>query len=211
MALPLGPILLLAVVGGAVFAGLDVRKKKKNGKPVIGNDIPASGNDIVTCAHVIDFKADMKQASLDGGAWQSAEELDNQPEWAVLRQRPQVLFIVCDPDPTVIQLLEQFCTQSPAIDFYGVYVHRLPSVVRPQAVAECQQRNALVGFVVNVPTGGVGGREYNSDYIPELLLQRGGNATEVLSKVLLFAQGVDHPGAEDYELVGGGEAIWEGA
>jgi hypothetical protein len=197
MALPLGPILLMTVVGAAVFGGLDTRKKKKNGVQPPVNGIQPDDEMLLTvsCAHIVDTKADGSMVSTDGGPWVDINALVVDPTYmAIQSNKPVVTFVVCEPDPIALQAIDQLCVQQPQIEFYGVYIHRIPAgAVKQHAEGMCVEQNALVAFAVNIPLGGGRARTYSSDDIPELLLHPGGNIANVFANVLAAAAGTEDP------------------
>lgn len=200
MAFALGPVLLLTVVGAAVFGGLDVRKKKKNGAK--GNGALPNGdtqpNDeqqltTVPCAHVLDVNGDESMVSVDGGPWVATGTMDDFDTMSFKQGKPIVLFLMCEPDPLALQALDNLCVQQPGVEFYGAYTHRIPAgPVRQRAVEECGQRNMLVGFSVSTPSAD-GVRSYDFMDIPELGYHPGGNIAQVFANVLAAAAGVDDP------------------
>lgn len=195
MALPFGPVLLLAVVVGAAAAGLDMRKKKKKNGATNGANGGGAIYDVVPCAHVLDMSADGEQASLDGGAWQSSEALDDFPIWAVEFQRPQILFSFCQSDPQLLQILNQLCSQRDDADFYGVYVDRLTGPMREAAIDLCVEKGIAVRFQVVTPVSDTVVREYKLMYHP------GDNISQAIATLVAFMAGVDHPDMEEVEVV----------
>ncbi len=207
MALPLGPILLLAVVGGALFGGLDPRKKKKkNGAlpPPLPTNGEAPEEQVVTCARLMDINADASMISIDG-QMMPAEAADDFDVWALQEGKPVVTFVVCEPDPIALQAIQQLCMQRPEIAFYGAYVYRIPDgPAKMQATQQCVAANSLVSFLVSTPMSIDEGwvRQYSSSEIPELNLQPGGNIADVFAAVLAAANGVDDPRAFDIFVEG---------
>lgn len=204
MAFALGPILLLTVVGAAVFGGLDVRKKrKKNGVPSIDNGVPPPTLDVVPCAHVIDVNADGSMFSLDGGPWVAVASFPEPPEIALQNQAPTVMFGLCTPDPLALRVINDLCAQQSGIQFYGAYVYRVPDGSAKQGVLQlCAQRNIITEFTIFTPMGGNVVRVYESDAIPELRYHSGDDIAQVFVAILSAAAGADHPEAYDVEVGG---------
>lgn len=205
MAMALGPILLFAVIGGAILGGLDPRKKKKNGTPPPplnggnGNGgLPDEAADTAACAHTLDMSADGSQASIDGGPWISSDDPSIDIEYLALTQnRPMVAFVMCEPDPATLQAIDQLCVQRPDITFYGIYVHRMSNAqLRQEGEIQCAQMNMLAGFGVAAPIDANHVRAYAFRNIPELRLAPGGNIANVFANVLAAAAGAEDPRAE---------------
>ncbi len=207
MAIALGPLLLVTVVGAAVFGGLDVRKKKKKngGVPAsVNGGEPPNGvepeSQIVTCAHVIDVNADGSFMAIDGSGWFPSKEMAEFPLLALQEQKPIVAFFMCEADPMVLQALEDLCMQQPGIEFFGVYIHRFPDgPIYQNAMDRCLQENSLVNFGISTPISATQVRTYSSDDIPELNFQPGGNIAQVFANVLAATAGTADPRSEIWE------------
>jgi hypothetical protein len=199
MALAFGPVILLAVVGSAVFAGLDMRKKKSKNGAASGNGANGTSQyDVVPCAHVIDLSDDGERASLDGGEWQEAEVLDDFWAWAVEFQRPQVSFLVCQSNPQVLSLIDQLCRQNPQVDFYGVYADRLRGEAFQAITATCG--GSAVAFNITTPLNDTDIRYYHWADVAGLRATSAQEMANAIATIVAALQGADLPGSEIVEV-----------
>lgn len=199
MALAFGPLILLTIVGAAVFGGFDPRKKKKT------TAVPSNGEapKVVECAHIIDISTDGTQVSVDAGAWQPGEDFFLGAE-AVAIARPIVSFVVCKHDAHTMNVIRELCDQLPNVEFYGMYFDRMaPGPGRDAAVIQCAKRNSIVEFAVSFPVDAETVREYTGENIPELNYLPGGNLANVIATVMTAAAGDPHANA--YELYTGAD------
>lgn len=181
-----GTFLLFAVVGGAIFAGLDVRKKKK---PVEGGgeargEPPPSTDDlpILSCAVTI---AEAKGGlSVGGGPLVPVGVVEEDLAVIASSGQPIVLLTFCQPaDPMLIQVLEAVCAERPDIDFYATYPWM-------QEDLECGTMIVLATVMTSLEEGLVG--IYAFMHIPELVLNEGGDIAEWIGHIVNFVEGAHH-------------------
>lgn len=184
MALPFAAIALPVLIGVAVFAGFDPRKKKD--KPVANGEPPAPDESQIRCAHTYKLRDDNQAISVDGGPWMSeAQWIDE--IYARTVDHPVVSFMLCSPDTVTLDAFEQLCAQMPEVEFFGVYPDQLGGQARDQLEVLCNQLGAVALATVNRMTDGVP-TSYHGLMNDELILRPGDNIAEFFATIVETVQ-----------------------
>lgn len=192
--LSLGTFALIAVVGAALFGGFDPRKKKKNGAAQPEPTPEAVPQDtLIDCASIVDFNADGSRVSIDGNPSIPVETYYQNIEDDVLQlQAPVVMVTMCQPDPVLLDVMEELCEQRPDIVFLATYVYRLePGPLLDQVIPICQSGMVAMAQVIMSPEPGVL-RMYPSEAVAELQLREGGDIAQFVANLIAFADGAPH-------------------